>query len=188
MSRRSRLRETCRASRSVGATKPLTTHLVPGPLVAPSWVTWRVPRASRPPLIAPAATAAGDPPLPIDGKRNGPAGHARSVDVLVQLVADWQVPGECGVPVEVRSLIEVLVVTVEDGRRRGCGRRNDPGPVGRARSAVLSFPAQVLKKAGRLGVVIGDRDSGPVERVQNRDIEFGHSPVLPQIPVAGQRK
>src|SRR5215472_1118872 len=49
--------------------------------------------------------------------------------------------------VEVRRLVEVLVIAVEDRRRRRGGRRHDPRPVGRARPAVALFALEVLQEA-----------------------------------------
>src|ERR1022692_143086 len=95
-------------------------------------------------------------------------------------------PGEWQVAVEIRRLVDVLVVPVEDRGRGRCGWRHDPGPVRWAHPALQLLPRQMLEKAGRLGVMIGDRHPGHAERMQDREVELGHSLVFPQGPVAGR--
>src|SRR5271165_549562 len=58
--------------------------------------------------------------------------------------------------VEVRRLVEIVVVPVEHRSRRRGRRGHDPAPVRRARPALAFLQLQVPKEANRLGVVIGD--------------------------------
>src|SRR5262249_57677218 len=48
------------------------------------------------------------------------------------------------VAVEVRRLVEILVIPVKDRGRRPCGSRHDPVPVRRAGSALPLFPRHVV--------------------------------------------
>src|SRR5215471_726150 len=97
-------------------------------------------------------------------------------------------PREGLVSVEVRRLVEILVITVEYRSGGRSGRRHDPGPVRWAGTALLFFAFQVLQKADRLGVMIGDGDPGGAERMQYGEVEFGHRLVFPQGPVARRRQ
>ena len=56
--------------------------------------------------------------------------------------------GRRRVAVEVRCLVEILVIAVEDWGRGGCGGRHDPGPVSRACPAVPFFPLVCAGESG----------------------------------------
>ena len=92
------------------------------------------------------------------------AQRSHLADALGTIVEAGRCPlGRRRVAVEVRCLVEILVIAVEDRGRGGCGGRHDPGPVSRACPAVPLFALYVLEKADRLGVMVGDRDAGGAE-------------------------
>ena len=65
---------------------------------------------------------------------SGAAQRSHLVHALAKIVEAGPCPlAQRRVAVEVRRLVEILVGAVEDRGRGGCGRRHDPGPVGRAR-------------------------------------------------------
>ena len=92
--------------------------------------------------------------------------------------------GQVRVAVEVRRLVDVVVIPVEDRGGRCRGRGHDPGPVGRADTPGALFLGQVHEEAHGFGVMVGDRHAGGAERGKDGDVQLGQRPVLPEHLVA----
>jgi len=93
-------------------------------------------------------------------------------------------PSRRRVAVKVRCLVEIPVVAVEYRCRGRRGWWHDPGPVRRTGPAQPLFALQMLEKADRLGVMIGDCHPGGSIGMQYGEVELGHRLVLPQGLVA----